>query len=171
MSEHQDNTLQLDIPEGYRPISMGGPFMAHNGPLYARMMGDRLQVGFRVLEQHCNPVGTCHGGMMATFADMLLPSVALYQGLKERNFLPTISLQTDFLSGAPRGCWVHGEGDVLRITRNMVFLQGMVYADGEPCARVSGIFKIGPVWGKSGNMDPYRLRNTPLAVGSSVPNP
>jgi acyl-coenzyme A thioesterase PaaI-like protein len=33
-----------------------------------------------------NPVKVCHGGMLASFADMLLPCVALYQGLKERNF-------------------------------------------------------------------------------------
>lgn len=171
MSEPQDISIASTIPSGYRRIQVGGPFMAHNGPLYARMQGDRFQLGFRVLPQHCNPVDTCHGGMIATFADMLLPSVALYQGMKERNFLPTISLQTDFLAGAPKGSWVHGEGDVLRMTRNMVFLQGVVYADDEPCARVSGIFKIGPVWGKSNNMDPYRVRSDPPAEVDSPITP
>ena len=24
-----------DIPEGFHPVSIGGPFMAHNGPLFA----------------------------------------------------------------------------------------------------------------------------------------
>ena len=30
-----------------------------------------------------------------------------------------------------------------RTTRSMVFAQGLVTADGEPVARVSGVFKIG----------------------------
>jgi uncharacterized protein (TIGR00369 family) len=128
----------IDIPDGFRAITMGGPFMAHNGPLYARWTGSRIQVGFRVLKHHCNPLASCHGGMLATFADMLMPSVAIYQGSMERRFLPTISLQIDYLAGAPRGSWVQGEGDVLRTTRNMVFLQGLVSADGTPVLRVSG---------------------------------
>ena len=37
-----------------------------------------------------------------------------------------------------------GEAEPLRITRSLVFAQGLVTADGVPCARVSGVFKIGP---------------------------
>jgi hypothetical protein len=33
---------------------------------------------------------------------------------------------------------------VLRVTRSMVFAQGLVSADGTPAVRVSGIFKLGP---------------------------
>jgi hypothetical protein len=33
---------------------------------------------------------------------------------------------------------------MLRTTRSMVFMQGLVSADGEAVARVSGVFKIGP---------------------------
>ena len=50
--------------------------MAHTGPLYARWSGERLQLGFRVEHRHTNPLGICHGGMMASFADMLLPCAA-----------------------------------------------------------------------------------------------
>lgn len=132
--------------------------MHHNGPLYARRVNDRIQVGFRVLEQHCNPMGMCHGGMLSTFCDMLLPSVAIHQTTMERRFLPTISLQVDFLAGAAKGAWVQGEGDVLRTTRNMVFIQGLVTADGAPAVRVSGIFKMGPLMDQSRPADTYNLR-------------
>ena len=164
-----DARASVDIPVGFRPIAMGGPFMAHNGPLYARWTGERIQLGFRVLAQHCNPIGTCHGGMLATFADMLLPSVALYQALNERHFLPTISLQMDYLSAATNGVWVQGEGEVLRTTRNMVFLQGLVTADGTPCLRASGVFKLGQIFGKSANMDPYRIRSSPFQSPPPTP--
>ena len=68
----------LDIPEGFRAVTVGGPFMAHTGPLYARWTGERLQLGFRVEHRHTNPLNICHGGMMASFADMLLPCASMY---------------------------------------------------------------------------------------------
>jgi acyl-coenzyme A thioesterase PaaI-like protein len=72
----------------------------------------------------------------------------MYQALGGRRFLPTISLQIDYLAPAAIGAWVQGEAEVLRTTRNMVFMQGMIEADDTPIARVSGIFKIGPAAGE-----------------------
>ena len=92
-----------NVPEGFKPIKIGGPFISYNGPLFARWTGTRLQLGFRVEDRHCNPLMNCHGGMLASFADMLMPAVAIYQGEGERRFLPTISLQIDYLSGAKLG--------------------------------------------------------------------
>lgn len=146
-----------DVPPGFRPINMGGPFMAHNGPLYAQWNGQRLLLGFRVEARHSNPLKMCHGGMLASFCDMLLPCAALYQGKIERRFLPTISLQVDYMGSAPLGAWVQGEADVLRTTRNMLFAQGLVSADGQPALRVSGIFKMGPLIGDGQDADPFGL--------------
>lgn len=131
--------------------------MALNGPLYARLQGDRLQLGFRVEPRHTNPLNICHGGMLATFADMLLPCLAMYQSGTERRFLPTISLQIDYLASAAPGAWVQGEGEVLRTTRNMVFVQGLVSADAVPAMRISGIFKQGALIGDGSDRDPLKL--------------
>jgi uncharacterized protein (TIGR00369 family) len=146
------------VPEGFKPIKIGGPFIGHNGPLFARWTGTRLQLGFRVEERHCNPLMSCHGGMLASFADMLMPAVAIYQDAGERRFLPTISLQIDYLGGAKLGAWVQGEGEVLRRTRNMLFAQGLVSADGEPALRVSGVFKQGPLIGSGDDTDPFKVQ-------------
>lgn len=134
-----------DIPPGFTPLPIGGEFVHINGPLYLRHEGDEVQVGFRVEPRHCNPMRICHGGMLATFADMLLP-VTIHRKSKEvgQRFLPTINLQIDYLSPSALGAWVQGEGQVLRVTRSMVFAQGLITADGVPAVRVSGIFKIGP---------------------------
>ncbi len=145
---------------------MGGAFMATNGPLYARLLGDRLQLAFRVEERHTNPLGICHGGMLATFADMLLPCAILYQPGHQRHFLPTISLQIDYLAPAPLGAWVEGEGQVLRRTRSMVFAQGLVAADGIPAMRISGIFKLAQPIGDGSDHDPLGLRTPPPAAGA-----
>lgn len=145
------------VPAGFRPVTMGGQFMAINGPLYARWTGSQVLMGFRVEARHCNPLDNCHGGMLASFADMLLPVVTLYQKQgAERRFLPTINLQIDYLGAAPLGAWVQGEGQLLRETRNLAFVQGLVTADGQPALRVSGIFKQGPLFGGQGS-DPFGL--------------
>jgi uncharacterized protein (TIGR00369 family) len=134
-----------NIPPGFAPIEAGGDFMAHNGPLYLLHEGSRVRIGFRVEQRHANPMGNLHGGMMASFCDMLLPlSVHRLSPEVGHRFLPTISLQIDYLAPAPLGAWVEGEAGLLRATRSLVFAQGLVQADGVPCARTSGVFKIGP---------------------------
>jgi uncharacterized protein (TIGR00369 family) len=133
----------VDVPHGFVPLPIGGQFMAVNGPLYVRTVEGRAQLGFRVLARHTNPMNICHGGMLASFGDMLLPVCIHRQSEIGRRFLPTISLQIDYLAPAPLGAWVLGEADVLRVTRTMVFAQGLARADGEAVFRVSGIFKIG----------------------------
>ena len=52
---------------------------------------------------------------------------------------------------------MQGQGEVLRSTRNMLFAQGLVSADGVPALRVSGIFKMGPVIGDGTAKDPFGL--------------
>lgn len=135
------------IPSGFAPLATMGEFIGVNGPLYLRHEGDLVQLGFRVESRHTNPVGICHGGMMASFCDMLLPLSAHRKSAEVgHRFLPTISLQVDYLAASPLGAWVQGEAEVLRTTRSLVFMQGLVTADGTPVARVSGIFKLGTVF-------------------------
>jgi len=138
------NDSPLNLPPGFHPLPIGGEFIATVGPLYLRHAGDEVQLGFRVERRHTNPVEICHGGMLASFADMLLP-ISVHRKSKEVGFrfLPTVSLQVDYLAPAPLGAWVQGEAQVLRVTRSLVFAQGTAAADGVPCLRVSGIFKIG----------------------------
>ncbi len=137
-----------DIPAGFKPLPSLGGFIGVNGPLYMKHEGDLVQLGFRVEARHTNPMQICHGGMMASFCDMLLP-LSVHRKSREvgMRFLPTISLQIDYLAPSPLGAWVQGEAQVLRTTRSLVFAQGLVEADGTPVARVSGIFKIGPPFG------------------------
>jgi uncharacterized protein (TIGR00369 family) len=141
------------IPEGFVPFKLAMGFLAVNGPLYGRWDGSHLTMGFRVEDRHCNPGGVAHGGMMATFADMLLPIASRFQAKMDMGILPTVNLTCDFIAPAPRGSWVEGRAEVVRVTRNMLFAQGLATADGEPCLRANGIFKIRTV------QDPARAAN------------
>lgn len=132
------------VPGGFTELRLGGDFVKANGPLFECFEGGAYRLGFRVEKRHCNTMRICHGGMMATFCDMLLPIIAIHRvGSLGERFLPTVSLDIDYLAPAPLGSWVQGEAQVLRTTRSLVFAQGLVTADGEPVVRVSGVFKIG----------------------------
>ena len=50
------------------------------------------------------------------FTDILISTAAQYQTEIPRQFLPTISLQTDFLAPAPLGSWVEGRAEILRVS-------------------------------------------------------
>jgi len=136
--------MSAGVPQGFRALTLSGDFIAVNGPLYLFHEGALVKLGFRVEARHTNPLGICHGGMTASFCDMLLPlSIHRKSAAIGERFLPTISLQIDYLAPVPLGAWVEGEAEVLRSTRSLVFAQGIVTADGAIAARVSGIFKVG----------------------------
>ena len=131
-----------NIPAGFRPLNILMGFLETNGPLYGKWDGSHLRLGFRVEMRHCNPGQVAHGGMLATFADMQLPIAARYQSKQDLGFVPTVSLSCDYLAPAKLGAWVEGWAEPVRITRNLLFAQGTATADGEPCLRANGIFKI-----------------------------
>lgn len=134
--------MSTQIPAGFAPFKLSFGFLEANGPLYGKWENERLLLGFRVELRHCNPGRVAHGGMLATFADMLLPIASRFQSKTDMGFLPTVNLSCDFLAPAPLDAWVEGRADPLRITKNLLFAQGLVTADGEPVLRANGIFKI-----------------------------
>lgn len=139
--------MSSHIPEGFRPLAFNMGFLEHSGPLYGKWDGDRLLMGFRVEMRHCNPGQVAHGGMLATFADMLLPMASRFQSREDMGFMPTINLTCDYMAPAKLGAWVEGRADPIRITRGLIFAQGTATTDGEPCLRANGIFKRMPASG------------------------
>lgn len=131
-----------DIPAGFAPLRLSMGLLEAVGPLYGKWADGRLVLGFRVELRHCNPGQVAHGGMLATFADMLLPIASRFQSKVELGFLPTVNLTCDYLAPAPLGAWVEGRADLVKATKNLLFAQGWAEADGQPALRANGIFKI-----------------------------
>lgn len=145
MRHPSDQAETAAPPDGFIALPLGprGTFLEINGPLYGKREGERLVLGFRVERRHSNPIKVCHGGMLMTFADMVLAIGAIFETKLDR-FLPTVNLTGDFLAPAPLGAWVEGRTKVLRTTRSLIFADCVVTADEVPVLRTSGIFKIGP---------------------------
>ncbi|MDE2361540.1 MAG: PaaI family thioesterase [Hyphomicrobiales bacterium] len=142
--EDYPTTCNPPAPDGWSLFHGRGGFMDRNGPLWTRddENGARM-LGMRIEERHCNPRHVGHGGWLMTFADMMLPIAAHSHPKIGRQFLPTVSMSTDFLAPVPLGSWLWGRTEVLRVTRNLVFAQGLIYADETLVVRVNGVFKMG----------------------------
>jgi uncharacterized protein (TIGR00369 family) len=127
-----------DVPDGFVLADLGAGYGSRFGPVYIDRARHRM--AFRVTADHQNPVGGCHGGAMAMFADLLLMAhrAGREQGLPHS---PTISLSVDFLAPAPLGAWVEAGVSVVRITTTMMFVQALMTVDGEPVARVHSIYR------------------------------
>ena len=133
--------MDSTIPDGFRRVELApNPFLEAVGPLYARFADGEFVLGFLVETRHCNPAGSCHGGMMSTLADMLLILGANAQAHLNR-YLATVNLSTDFVAPAPAGAWLEGRMQVVRVTRSLVFAQGTITRNGEAVLRTSGILK------------------------------
>lgn len=131
-----------NIPDGFVPFPIPVPdsFMGVNGPFYF-LKGERTRIGLRIEPRHCNPDGRTHGGLIGALADMILGNV-IYEALGKRHPTVTISLNTDYLSVAPPGCWFDGWGEVQRLGSSLVFVRCELHADGKLAARASGVYKL-----------------------------
>jgi uncharacterized protein (TIGR00369 family) len=146
------------IPPGFKAIDVGGPFIARNGPFYAAWRNEQFIMGMMIEERHCNPFGICHGGMLTSFADMLLPYGSMYALGIKRRFTPTISLQVDFLAPANLGSWIEGTCEPLQSTNNLLFAQGLIRQNDQTVMRASGLFKWGEFINSDNPLDPFGLK-------------
>jgi len=135
-----------DIPEGFEPIQRIQPntFAALAGPFYWRRDGSGVSVGLRVEARHCNTRGTCHGGLLATLADIALGYACAAAGEaagKGRNFV-TIDLSLEYLAGTRAGDWIQSEVRVLNADTRTASAEGFLVADRRPVVRMSANFRM-----------------------------
>ena len=105
-----------------------------------RTEDQRWTFSFQVGEQHLNPGGVCHGGMLMTFADHVLGAICWEAG----GFKPcsTITLNCDFAQAAKLGDLVEGEAQITRATRSLIFVTGVLKCRGNVVLQANGIWKV-----------------------------
>lgn len=110
------------------------------GPFYQREEDNGTMVGaFRAEDRHMNGHGNMHGGCMMSFADFGL-FVICEKELGEDSGV-TLSMSSDFISAANAGDLMEVRGEVIRAGRSIIFIRGMVTANGKPCLNFSGTVK------------------------------
>ena len=128
-----------DIPEGFQPLPRSSPFVSLVGPLYERRAGGTLSVGLRIEAKHSNTRGVCHGGVLATLADMALCLAMHAQGGGKSGFV-TAHLAVDYAGSAKVGDWVESEVEIQRVGARLAFANCYLVAEGKRIVRASAIF-------------------------------
>jgi uncharacterized protein (TIGR00369 family) len=125
--------------EGWRQHIPKG-FTGLIGPLWSRAEHGVLTFGLIAGENHLNPAGLVHGGMLTTLLDHVL-STAAWQAAGR---LPcvTVQLDTQFLSAVKPGSFVEARGEVLRKTREIIFTRGELTVSAASVAMGSAVLKI-----------------------------
>lgn len=128
------------MPAGFRPIPRLSPFNALVGPLYARRpRGKPLVVGLRIDEKHLNSRGICHGGVLATLADLSL-GYAMHAQAGGKGGFVTAHLDVDYVGAARAGDWIESRVDIQRIGTRLAFASCYLVALERRIVRASAIF-------------------------------
>jgi acyl-coenzyme A thioesterase 13 len=135
-----------DIPAGFSRVQrpQPNPFNDLVGPFYAKRENDAIALGLRIEERHCNSRGICHGGLLATLADVALGYACVAAGgaqAKSGSFVTT-NLSVDYLAPARVGDWVQSEVKVLNPGSRTATADGFLVANGKPVVRASATFRM-----------------------------
>ena len=130
------------IPEGFRKLEGLSPFNALVGPLYEKRDGEAVSVGVVIEQKHTNSRGICHGGVLATIADLALGYAMLAKSGDQGSFL-TAHLAVDYAGSARPGDFVHSSVEIQRVGSRMAFANCYLMAGGKPIVRASAIFARG----------------------------
>ena len=134
-----------DIPQGYELVqrTQGPTFAGLVGPFYARREGRELSLGLRIEQRHLNSRGTCHGGLLATLADIALgyACVAASEDGAGKNFV-TIDLSIEYMASTRAGDWLYSEVKVLNTNSRTAAAAGHLMVEGSPVARISANFRM-----------------------------
>jgi uncharacterized protein (TIGR00369 family) len=135
------------IPEGFRRIERLSPFNALVGPLYERRDGETVSIGLAIEARHTNSRGICHGGVLATLADLALGYAMLAKsgetgGQRQGGFV-TAHLAVDYAGAAKAGDWVESRAQIQRVGSRLAFANCYLVVDEKPIVRASAIFARG----------------------------
>ena len=131
-----------EVPDGFRAISRLSPFNALVGPLYERRRGDEVSIGLRIEEKHSNSRGICHGGLLATVADLALGYVMLARTGGKGGFV-TANLSVDYAGAAHIGDWIESQVEVQRMGSRLAFANCYLVCGESRIVRASAIFALG----------------------------
>lgn len=125
--------------EAWHPLRMGD-VTEFIGPYVRRRTAKGYVYGFQTDDRHANINGIIHGGMLVTFADQALGST-VYESLGKRRGV-TAQLNCMFVGAVKPGEFLECDAEVIRITRSLVFIRGIVRVGDRQVLAADGVWKI-----------------------------
>jgi uncharacterized protein (TIGR00369 family) len=137
----------MDLPASTEQLMQAGwhqhaprGFTGLIGPLWSRREHGDITFGLVAGENHLNPAGLVHGGALTTMLDQVLSTVAWEA--TERIPCVTIQLDTQFLAAVKSGAFVEARAEVMRKTRDLIFMRGELMVSTTRVATGSAVLKI-----------------------------
>lgn len=126
---------------GWTTWSEGGdPYETLIGPFYFRSeAGGGARSVFEPQAHHCNGGGSIHGGCLMSFADFSLFAIA--SETLASTMAVTLTCNSEFIGAGDLSAIVEAEGEVLRTTRSLIFVRGLVTQSLRPLLAFSGTLK------------------------------
>lgn len=134
------NARVQELEQAGWAIEPGDGYRNHIGPLWSRIDGDQKRFGMLTDARHANRFGVVHGGLLLSLADESLGITSLIANGGRRQV--TIQLTSQFISSAQVGEFVESHTEVLRLTRTMVFVRGLLQVDDRIILSAEGVWKM-----------------------------
>lgn len=115
-------------------------FVGHVGGLWRRDVEGQMQMAFIARPYHANRNGVVHGGMLMTFVDRTLGTMARQATGALRG--ATLSLTHQFLAPVHIGDVVEMSPQVVRTTSRMAFLTGTACVGDTPVVTAQGVWRM-----------------------------
>ncbi|HEY9237021.1 MAG TPA: PaaI family thioesterase [Phenylobacterium sp.] len=131
----------VPIPPGFSRHFRHSPVTDPWEPIYSRQTEDVVVLGLVADAAHTNSRGFVHGGLISALVDNAM-GLSCARRLGQGSSLVTVNLALDFLSAAQVGQWLEFDTVFMKPGATLAFAQAFVTADGAPCARASGVFRV-----------------------------
>lgn len=125
------------VPAGFQRVPTGLGFTDVLQPLYRSLEGGRVRFGLRVIDAHANLMGICHGGVIATLAD-ITAATGVNHARGEQAGNPTISLSLDYIGAGRLGDWLEAAVTQVDVKRRFGFCSGLIEGPDGSVARFNG---------------------------------
>jgi uncharacterized protein (TIGR00369 family) len=130
---------ETDLTDGWQPDHRA-EFSGHIGPFLEKRENGVRCFGLLADRRHVNDRGVVHGGVLMTFADQSFGEMAL--DAIQRRLCATIQLNTQFISAVQVGEFIEARGEVVKVTRSLVFARGFLFVGDRHVCAVDGIWKL-----------------------------
>lgn len=117
------------------------PYESVIGPFCFKVEDGRARSAFEPKPHHLNGGGTVHGGALMSFADFALFAIA-HSALSGNVKAVTLTCNSEFIgAGNLNDGLIEAHGEVLRDTRSLIFVRGLITQASRPLLAFSGTLK------------------------------
>lgn len=125
--------------DGWKPIR-AGRFADLAGPLWSVRRDGEWIYGVISTENHLNPGGIVHGGLLQLLIDHALSTIAWEAAA--RTPCVTVQLDTHFLAPVRDGVLIEARGRVVRRTSSLLFMQGSLCVGENEVLTAQAVMKV-----------------------------